>query len=294
MDYRSTQWPTFLGIGVPKAGTTWLYDLLAEHPQVWVPPNQPEVHFLNREFERGNSWYAQFFPDKESEYREVGEITPHYLYCESDRIEWVRSALPSIEKLILLLRDPVDRLYSHYWHRRRVENLDVSFQSFIDNRPIVVEWGRYSKYVERWLQHFDRNELLVLTTERDLVKTRETRKRLASFLEVDHNLFPEGAGAGKKNQRHLPRFPNAYAMAIWIRRMLRRADIRWPGRVARRLGITDWFGRRKVQKQMDPAVRRELSFTYQGDVKRLEQLLEMEFSEWTSTVSDDSESPKQA
>ncbi len=289
MNYKPKKCPTFLGIGVPKAGTTWLYNLLGKHPQIWVPSDQPEVHFLNREFDKGLSWYEQFFPDQtNSKYREVGEVTPHYLYCKLDRIEWVKKTLSSVEKLILLLRDPVDRLYSHYWHRRRVENLDVSFQSFVENRPIVVEWGRYSKYIERWFQHFDRDQLLVMTTEQDLVKTQETKKKLASFLEVDSNLFPEEAGEEKKNKRHLPRFQNIYAMCIRIRRMLRRADIRWPGRIARRTGVKEWFGRKEVDKKMPHPIRRELVSTYRGEKEKLEQLLGMEFSEWTSIESGNS------
>ena len=55
-------WPTFLGIGVPRAGSTWLYRLMESHPAIWVPPQRTEVHFFDRYFDRGFDWYAQFFP----------------------------------------------------------------------------------------------------------------------------------------------------------------------------------------------------------------------------------------
>jgi hypothetical protein len=65
----STHWPTFLGIGVPKAGSTWLYETLAAHPHIWVTPNEREVHFFDRYYEdRRLSWYEQFFPNENSSY----------------------------------------------------------------------------------------------------------------------------------------------------------------------------------------------------------------------------------
>jgi len=125
MSSSSTHWPSFLGIGVPKAGSTWLHETLSAHPQIWVPPHEREVHFFNRYYEnRGLSWYKQFFPEEDSFYSAVGEITPHYLYCSPERIAVVKSVVLSIERFILLLRDPVDRLHSHYWFRRRTHNLD--------------------------------------------------------------------------------------------------------------------------------------------------------------------------
>ena len=287
MSFTSPHWPTFLGIGVPKAGTTWLYEVLATHPHVWVPPSQREVHFFNRRFDEGLSWYGQFFPSiDESAYRAVGEVTPHYLYCEPERIAALKSTVPSVERLILLLRNPVDRLYSHYWFRRRVENSDVSFRTFIEDRSIVVEWGRYARYVERWLSHFSRDQLLVLTTERDLSSVEQTREALARFLQVDPGSFPEDAGTSAENARHLPRFRTAYACAIAIRRALRRADVQWPATVARALGVKHWFGRREVDQEMDPKIREELCSLYVDDVKRLEQLLGRTFSEWDLVQSE--------
>ena len=76
--------PTFLGIGAMRAGTTWLHDLLASHPDVFVPARRKEVNFFSFYYERGLSWYERFFPP-ESEaqnYRAIGEISPIYLYCD--------------------------------------------------------------------------------------------------------------------------------------------------------------------------------------------------------------------
>jgi len=281
MSSCSTRWPSFLGIGVPKAGSTWLYETLSPHPQIWLPPDEREVHFFDRYCEsRGLAWYEQFFPDEDSSYRAVGEITPHYLYCSPERIAAVESVVPSIQRFILLLRNPVDRLHSHYWFRRRVDNMDVSFRHFVENHPHGVEWGRYGTYLERWLDRYDSSQFLVLTTEKDLTEVEATREKLATFLEVDPDQFPSDAGESKENSRHLPYFRTAYAWATAIHSELRRRDIYWPRAVARMLGVRKWFGRREVNDEMDPQLREELSNLYAEEVRKLEEMLDREFCEW--------------
>ena len=282
MGTSSTQWPTFLGIGVPKAGTTWLYEVLDSHPQIWVPEHEREVHFFNRYYEdRGLDWYGKFFPGQEhSPYEAVGEVTPHYFYCEEERIADIKSTIPSIQKFILILRNPIDRLYSHYWFRRRVENAEESFRSFIGDRSIVVEWSRYARFIQRWLEHYDRSQVLVLTTEKDLGAAEESRRKIAEFLQVDPCLFPDDSGNSKKNPRHLPRYKLAYRWAISVRRILEKADIQWPKRIARALGVKHWFGKKTIDRKMDLKIREELTQFYADDVEKLEQLLGREFSEW--------------
>ena len=61
--------PNFIGIGVPRAGTTWLHELLDMHPDVAVPQRRKEVHFFDRYYDKGMAWYSSFFPpDHEAVY----------------------------------------------------------------------------------------------------------------------------------------------------------------------------------------------------------------------------------
>lgn len=290
MASQSVQWPTFLGIGVPKAGTTWLYEVLDSHPNIWVPEHEREIHFFNRYYgDRDLDWYGQFFPGQaEAAYQAVGEVTPHYLYCDSERIEVLREQVPSVEKLILMLRNPVDRLYSGYWFSRRVDNLDISFREFMEERPKTLEWGKYASHVERWLQYFDRDQFLILTVESDLNDMERTRERLASFLEVDAAAFPAGAGQSEENARHMPRFRWLYAWAVDLNRKMKRANLYWPAKIADTLGVKTWFGKEKVDREMDPQMRERLSDFYADDMRRLEQILGREFPEWSLAVSEDS------
>src|SRR6266508_2090579 len=103
--------PSFLGIGVPRAGTTWLYELLRTHPDVYVPLRRKELSYFDLHYNRGVEWYSKFFPpDHEvSRFRAVGEISPYYFYCPDCP---ARIADLGIAKLVLKLRHPVDRAWS--------------------------------------------------------------------------------------------------------------------------------------------------------------------------------------
>ena len=119
--------PSFLIIGVSKGGTTSLFEYLIQHPDI-EPPLQKEVNYFNRLnrpfFEYlGLYWYKSFFPTvfKTNEHRVnykreliTGEATTHYIFNENKNIPaMVQRLMPSV-KLIALLRNPIDRAYSHY------------------------------------------------------------------------------------------------------------------------------------------------------------------------------------
>jgi hypothetical protein len=132
--------PTFLGIGVSRSGTTWLHQLLEGHPEVYVP-RRKELAFFSKYYNRGLEWYEGFFPsDTEARrYKAVGEITPIYWFhpdCPR-RI----AKVPSITKLIMIVRNPVDRAYSDYGLRVKNGAWSGSFEGFLSFRPQAIEWG---------------------------------------------------------------------------------------------------------------------------------------------------------
>ena len=108
--------PDFLGIGAQKAGTTYLYSLLSEHPQVFLS-SPKELHFFSLHYQKGLAWYQDQFKFAATD-KCCGEITPYYMFhpLASKRI---RKHLPNV-KLIVLLRDPVERALSQFFHSRRL------------------------------------------------------------------------------------------------------------------------------------------------------------------------------
>ncbi|MGH8971164.1 MAG: sulfotransferase family protein [Actinomycetes bacterium] len=108
--------PSFLIVGAQKCGTSTLHRLAAGHPQVFMSVPK-ELHFFDKRWERGVEWYAeQFTPSWR--HRQLGETTPYYMYDERARSRLVET-LPHA-RIVAILRNPIDRAYSHYWHDRRV------------------------------------------------------------------------------------------------------------------------------------------------------------------------------
>ena len=188
--------PTFLIIGAQKSGTTSLFSYLTVHPAV-VGSTRKEVHYFDRKYFRMKpEKYRSFFQPPERGLGDrlfrrgrpqFGEATPYYLFFPHAP---ARAAAFNPElKLIAVLRDPVDRAYSSYQQRVRRGREPLSFEEAIEREeerigadlektladPTYWSWplrdcsyvarGRYLEQLERWLEHFPRERLLVLSSD---------------------------------------------------------------------------------------------------------------------------------
>jgi len=199
--------PDFLLIGGAKCGTTSLYDWLSTHPKI-LPASEKEVHFFDYNFFRGEDWYRSHFARSGDAIGCItGEGSVSYL---SHRWAPARAArVVPHAKLILVLRNPVDRAYSQY-QMSRWEGLETceSFEEAIawederlrpeldrierDPRYNSLEFGvwsylargRYAEHLERWLEHFPRRQFLFLRAEDMFADAYATLERIAEFLGV--------------------------------------------------------------------------------------------------------------
>jgi Sulfotransferase domain len=188
--------PQFVIIGAAKAGTTSLYEWLAQHPFV-APASQKEVHFFDYNYYRSEDWYRRHFPlesERAAFARErgrpfvTGEASPSYMshYWAPQRLA---KLLPTA-RLIVMLRNPVDRAYSQFQMSRREEEEELaSFTEAVaieDQRldperaratssPHYNSWpigcwsylmrSRYAEQLERWFAHFPRDQFHYVTLE---------------------------------------------------------------------------------------------------------------------------------
>ena len=129
--------PDFIMIGGMKCGTTSLFQYLQQHPgvsRVYVE----EVHFFDLHYGRGLNWYRAHFPVKgKGEATICGDDSPYYIFHPLVPAR-VREDVPGA-KLIALLRNPVDRAYSHYHHELRRGREDLSFEKALDREEERLE-----------------------------------------------------------------------------------------------------------------------------------------------------------
>lgn len=109
--------PCFLGVGAQKSGTTTLFKLLSGHPEIGMP-RKKEVHYFTLNYQRGLDWYASQFGDVPSDCGLLGEVTPYYLF-HPFALARISRDLPGV-KLLVFLRDPVERCLSQYFHSCRL------------------------------------------------------------------------------------------------------------------------------------------------------------------------------
>jgi hypothetical protein len=255
-----------------------------------------EIHFFDERFGRGTDWYRSFFPLESRRWAArrlgrdmlAGEATPYYLFHPAVP-ERVAATLPDV-RLIALLRDPVARAYSHYEMMRRTGREKLSFEEALaaeEERLAGVEEqlatepveltksghrihyhhrhhayfarGLYADQLERWLDHFPREQLLVLRAEDYFVRPEELYAETLAFL----HLRPRPLGALKK------RVTTASPGHPWSRREKRN---------------------RASYEPLDPAVRAELAERYAEPNRRLARLLGRDFGWGSRMTSAESES----
>ena len=113
--WRRLRLPHFLGLGTQKGGTTSLQKLLEQHPGVYLPPCK-EVHYFTVHTKKPADWYAAHYSRAQPRQRR-GDITPFYLF-HPEVPNRIRSLMPRA-RMIVLLRDPVERALSQVFHARR-------------------------------------------------------------------------------------------------------------------------------------------------------------------------------
>lgn len=272
--------PSFLGIGVPRAGTTWLNTLLASHPDVYTPTVRDEINYFDRYYERGLGWYETLFPPPEhaGRYRAIGEITPQYYYCQ-ECPERIFNALPE-SKLILMLRHPVGRAYSQYGLFVQRRNYRGSFEDFIVDRPRSLKKGFYTSYIKRYLRYFDRNQIQALIFEDAVADIVKTQKSLADFLSIAADKCPPAAGSKKVNPSSIPTFRFLYGGLAMIGRQLRRRNLEPIVDFVMRTSIQRILAKGNPLPPLDKDLKRRLSLAYQDEFDDLEQCLQIDLSGW--------------
>jgi hypothetical protein len=203
--------PDFIIIGAQKGGTTFLNQLLAQHPRIKAAFLK-EVHYFDLNFDKGTNWYRSNFPVRMSNKDKcvTGEASPYYMFHPHAARR--ASAVVPNAKLIALLRNPIDRAYSHYQHQAlRVKGEGQETLSF--EQAVEAEEGRLRGEAERMLQDesylspnhrnysylsrgvyvdqlsawstfFDRTQMLVIKSEDLFDDTPGILRSMSDFLEI--------------------------------------------------------------------------------------------------------------
>lgn len=264
--------PNFLIIGAMRSGTTALTRYLDAHPDVYMAPEK-EVHFFDRHYDRGLGWYRSRFATANGQ-ASIGEATQTYMFLP-EVMPVIARDLPDA-RLVAILRNPIDRAYSHYWMNRSMDTETrppgVALAEALDPTRTeppkfpYLDRGRYLTQLQRVCDHYPRERLHVLLFEDLVSRPEETFSTLCGFLGIDTSVRPENLG--DPVNRHIE----------YRSLRLRNLSKRMPKPIANLIGKVN--GRIGSYPPMEPELRRRLADAFKEDNVRLGEWLGRDLEVW--------------
>ena len=195
--------PNFMCLGAAKSGTTTLFDVLRQHPDVYMPAfKEPHFFDIPENYNNGIEWYERNYFRK-ADKRIIADFTPSYFF-EKEAPKRIFKDIGSKIKFVVLLRNPVDRAYSHYLHSVRDDHENLSFEESLKQENERLDWcekngdylsylrssyfnqGLYGDMLERYLEYFTLDNFLFINFEEEFLHERKaTIQKILEFLSIE-------------------------------------------------------------------------------------------------------------
>jgi len=290
--------PNFFIVGAPKCGTTSMYQYLSQHPDIFMSKIK-EPHFFGggRNSYPNTSWgdYLSLFNDAIHE-KCIGEASTRYLYSE-DACKRIHKH-DANAKIIIMLRNPVDMIYS--WHAQLLWNCvedEKDFRCALEletkrrnglhmpktKKADLQDWrlmyracGCYSAHVKRYLEMFGKDRLHIIIFENFVQNTKVVYQELLEFFEVDSCFVPELPVANPN------KYPRWWPIQQWIQTsesFPKKMILRFvPQRIRRFANKLTYY--KQQRPPMPEDLRIELTEYFSDDVMKLEKLINIDLSVW--------------
>ncbi|MGH7443782.1 MAG: sulfotransferase family protein [Longimicrobiales bacterium] len=268
--------PNFLIIGAQRSGTTTLHRVVGLHPEVFTTPRKELYFFSGSKFKRGAAWYERQFRDWDGE-AAVGESSPDYM-LSNVAAGRIRELLPDA-RLILILRNPVERVYSAYWNDRlNLARSHASFEEALARDEKHLARGFYMNHINRYLALFRREQLLVTLHDDLRTDPVELYRTCFRFLGVsDTLLYPEMSGRFNQTKVQMGR---AYRFFVKHPRLLDLLPRRTGARRLLKIGRSAPYS----YPPMNAATRRRLTALYADSNRQLSHFLGRDLSHWNEAA----------
>jgi len=298
--------PNLIGVGSARAGSTALYNNLKCHPEVFMPSKAKELLYFafygkktNYEgpgdkyrFIQNFDEYLNFFAGSEK-YKIRGEISPLYLYHPKAAYN-IKKSLPET-KIIISLRNPVDRAFSHFLKNYEIGVEPIhSFSAAISQEKLrkkenwgpryhYLSWGFYYQQVKRYLEIFDMSKVFIYLYEDYNKGPEKILQNIYRFLEIEDSFIPDTSYKFWASPKKIQIPKNGYfnslinnnsSLKFFFRQLMSkkaRANFK---------NYLNHFNMKEIRAEIDDSFRAELINKYKADILKLEQLINMDLSNW--------------
>jgi hypothetical protein len=255
------------------------------HPSIFMPRRPQELHYfdLDANYRRGTSWYASHFTEVRSHHEAVGQTSPLYIY-EPHVPGRIAELLPEV-KLIFILRDPVARAYSHYWHEVKKGRETLGFEEALSlesqrlrqgarERRVFsyIDRGRYRQQLQRYLDQFAPDQLLLLLMEEMSADPVATINQCCVFVGVRER-GQEIVDQMPRRRYNVSRLPRS--------RWLQQFFAPWRARSALVGKLIDYINLQQARyPALSPELRNHLQDLFEEDYQYLTTVFKLDLSLW--------------
>lgn len=280
----------FIG-GAQKSGTTSLHYFLGKHPDIFIPNIPEELHFfdIDENYAQGLDWYLDYFSEWQGE-SIIAQTSPLYLY-QPEVPQRIYQFNPEA-KFIFILRNPIERAYSHYWNSVRYGYEYLSFEeALIEEEERIkqnsdfrrkysyIDRGKYTEQILRFLELFPRENILILLFD-DLRRSYLDIGSFCSyFLDVDSGnfIYPEQYKS-IKNKAQVPRF---YFLQQWISKQYERQSKQGDIKMPRIVSLIEKANLKNIKyPSMSQEVKSRLLAEFESEIVALQELVNLDLSAW--------------
>ena len=281
-------------IGCPKSGTTTLFKILCQHSQIHTPKFKEPFFFNNSNYQNGIDWYAKTYYDDIKNEKWVLDFTPSYLYSDEALFRINEYSKGKDLKFIVMLRNPVERAYSHYLHTLRdgLEDLDFNDAIQAESERLLnyennllsqlkysyIYQSLYHKHLSKYFESFGRNNFFVINYDLQLLDKSEFKlmiSDLQNFLEIkieNLNIEIKENSASESRFKILQTLVNSNGLHKRLARLLFKSKL---NRQILTNKLRKLNEKKMVKKDLEAEFKKNLYDKYfHADVLKLESLLE--------------------
>ncbi|MGH8183807.1 MAG: sulfotransferase domain-containing protein [Rhodanobacteraceae bacterium] len=277
--------PAGLAIGPMRTGSTWLYQYLLSRKDVCLPKDVKETFYFAEKFGMGESWYENHFRHYDpASHRKIVEVAPT-LFDNHAAMARVRKVLGN-PVLLVTLRQPIERTWSHYLHLRQYGTTTLGFDAAIREMPAIIEPSLYAKHLAIWIDEFGHDAVHVMFY-------KDLKRKQAEYVQhVDRALgLPpapaQAPPAARVNAGGLPRNLLLAKIGHRAAAQLRLRGLHRLVNAGKRAGLSNLvYGRSRgaaPKPSMNRATRNYLIERFATDVTDLERLLDINLDAWRET-----------
>lgn len=270
----------FIYIGPDKSGSTWVYEIFKQHPQIFVP-DAKDIYFFDRYYDRGLKWYYSFFKESKN-FKVKGEISHDYLFSKM-AAKRIKETFGSKIKLLTILRNPIEKTWSLYLFaiRNGIISKNTSFFKAIEEHPAIINRSLYGKHLETYFKLFHKEQIKIFLFEDLKSDPVNFARNIFQELGVD---FIENINYKEK------RLPASRPRSRLLAKIAK-----YSANTLREIGLVNLLGKLKTNKyilralykpydkkpKMDTEVKEFLIENFfKDDIKLLNKITKKDFSSW--------------